>query len=179
MRLGALKFVTTDLRYGVSIDESMVKKILMLCREAADTETGGILVGYYEENLAWAVVTDISGPPEDSRRTRGSLLRGVKGLQKWLNYVWRSKRHYYLGEWHYHPFASPDASRVDVQQLKENSENRTLVCPEPVMLIVGGNPKIVWKAKCYVYPKGKGLCIMKTRYLNSMVGYSSRKSLKP
>ncbi|MFH1739504.1 MAG: Mov34/MPN/PAD-1 family protein [bacterium] len=160
MIVTALKVRTADARFGLSINESIMDKILKLCREAANAETGGILVGHYTQNHDWAIVTDISGPPKDSGRAHASFIRGVKGLQKWLNHIWGSNRQYYLGEWHYHPFANAEASSVDTKQLKEHSENGPLMCPEPVMLIVGGNPNGLWEAKAYVYPKSKGLCAM-------------------
>ena len=34
------------------------------------------------------------------------------------------------------------------------------MCPEPVMLIVGGDPNGFWEAKAYVHPRGKSLCAM-------------------
>jgi integrative and conjugative element protein (TIGR02256 family) len=157
MSTTALKFRTPDVRFGLSMDELTMGKILELCREAANVETGGILVGHYTKNHDWAIVTAISGPPKDSRRANASFFRGVKGLQKWLKHIWGSKRHFYLGEWHYHPFAKAVASSVDAEQLKEHSENKPLMCPEPVMLIVGGNPNGLWEAKAYVCPEGKGL----------------------
>lgn len=156
----ALTFSSRDQRFGLSIDEPIMDMILKLCRKAANFEIGGILVGNYSKQRDWAIVTDVSGPPEDSKRARTSFSRGVKGLQKWLNHLWGSKRHYYLGEWHYHPFASPEASSVDAKQLKEYSEDGPLLCPEPVMLIVGGNPNGSWETRAYIYPKGKGLCCM-------------------
>jgi integrative and conjugative element protein (TIGR02256 family) len=135
-------------------------KILKLCMEAGNAETGGILVGHYTEKHDWAIVTDVSGAPKDSKRARASFIRGVRGLQKWFNHIWGSNRHYYLGEWHYHPFASPEASSVDAHQLKEHSENAPLRCPEPVMIIVGGNPNGSWEARAYVHPRGEDLCAM-------------------
>jgi integrative and conjugative element protein (TIGR02256 family) len=155
-----LRFRTPDVQFGLSIDETIVGKTLKLCRDAGSKETGGILVGHYTRRHDWAIVTDLSGPPNDSKRGRMSFYRGVQGLQSWLNQTWGSKHHYYLGEWHYHPFASPEASPTDERQLQEHSENGPLVCPEPVMLILGGNPNGAWEAKAYVYPKGKKLIPM-------------------
>ena len=153
-------FRTPDVRFGISIDEMIMHNMLTLCRDAGDSETGGILVGNYTKKHDWAIVTDLSGPPADSKRSRVSFNRGVQGLQNWLNQIWRGKRHYYLGEWHYHPFACPEASGVDAKQLQEHSENRLLLCPEPIMLIIGGNPSGSWQAKAYICPKGRGLCPM-------------------
>lgn len=152
------RFITADRKYGVIVNEKGIKKILSLCDESSDIETGGILVGHYDKNHTWAVVTDISGPPDDSMRGHRSFDRGVGGLQDWLNHLWSSKRHYYLGEWHYHPFASAKASCTDIRQLKRHSRNTLLACPEPVMLIIGGDPRGRWEAKAYVYPRGKRLC---------------------
>jgi len=155
-----LLFQTSDARFGLSLDDSVVNKMLTFCGSEARTETGGILVGYYTKKRDWAIVTDLSGPPDDSRRSRASFDRGTKGLQRWLAQLWGSNRHYYLGEWHYHPAASPEASDVDSRQLQENSENARLVCPEPVMLIVGGDPSRSWEARAYVHPRGRKLLQM-------------------
>ncbi len=155
-----LRFRTPDVKFGLSVDETMVEKTLKLCGKAGNTETGGILLGHYTKRHDWAIVTDVSGPPDDSKHGRTSFYRGIKGLQIWLNYIWGSKRHYYLGEWHYHPFASAEASFVDEMQLREHSDNRLLLCPEPVMMIVGGNPNGAWEAKAYVFQKGSKLLPM-------------------
>ncbi len=160
MSVRDLKFRTPDMRFGLSVDETIMTKMLALCGKAGNAETGGILVGYYTKKRDWAIVTDFSGPPSDSKRSCASFNRGVQGLKKWLNHIWRGKRHYYLGEWHYHPFASPEASYVDAKQLREHSENGPLVCPEPIMMIVGGNPNGAWEVKAYVYPKGTELLHM-------------------
>ena len=160
MSINTLKFKTSDMRFGITISGMLIDKILKYCKETEDIETGGILVGYYNKKHDWAIVTDISGPPENSKRTSVSFSRGVKGIQKWLNVIWSVHRHYYLGEWHYHPFARPDASLVDTKQMKEHSENDPLKCPEPIMLIFGGDPNDLWKMKAYIYPKGEKLYIM-------------------
>jgi integrative and conjugative element protein (TIGR02256 family) len=155
-----LRFQTSDAQFGLSLGVSTVDKMLKFCESEARTETGGILVGFYTKARDWAIVTDLSGPPDDSKRSRASFDRGTKGLQGWLSHLWNSSRHYYLGEWHFHPCASPEASDVDRRQLKENSENARLVCPEPVMLIVGGDPSSSWEARAYVHPRGKGFLRM-------------------
>lgn len=138
----------------------MMEKIIDLCRENTEVETGGILIGQYSTNHDLAIVTDISGPPKDSSRAYTTFSRGIKGLQKWLNQIWKSRHHYYLGEWHYHPHASPAASSQDVKQLKEHSENKTLMCPEPIMVIVGGDPHGLWTVGAYVFPKNKNILTM-------------------
>ncbi len=82
-----LRFRTPDMRFGLIVDATITGKILMLCRESGRVETGGILVGYYTEKHDWAIVTDVSGPPVDSKRGYVFFNRGVQGLQKWLNQI--------------------------------------------------------------------------------------------
>ncbi len=116
-------------------------------------ETGGILVGYYTDKHDWAIVTDVSGPPADSRRGRVFFNRGVRGLQAFLNRLWRRKQ-YYLGEWHYHPLAAPIPSEIDHEQMKSFATNNAMRCPEPVLLLMGGDPNRDWHAAAYVFPIG-------------------------
>jgi len=161
MSAKSLRFRTSDAQFGLFVEQMIMDIILRHCIDAGNVETGGILIGHYTERYDWAVVTDISGPPDDSRRGLTYFFRGIKGLKKLLNQVWNSKRDYFLGEWHFHPFARPEASQEDERQLREHSKNGLLMCPEPVLLIVGGNPQGIWKASAYVYPKGRMLLPMK------------------
>jgi len=150
-----LKFVSPSGRFELTLGCDVTAQILEFCRKAGAHETGGILVGYYAGAQSDAVVTGISGPPRDSIAGRSSFVRGVKGLQAWLNQLWKSKQQYYLGEWHYHPHASSQASGVDVEQLKTFSASPPLRCPEPVMLIIGGDPQGDWNVSAYVFPRGQ------------------------
>src|SRR5262249_3629493 len=85
--------------------------------------------------------------------------RGVDGLAAWLATLWRAPRKtYYLGEWHYHPHASPDASPQDRAQMITFSRNLAYACPEPLLVIVGGDPDGAWDARAYVFPVREG-CI--------------------
>lgn len=145
-------------KYGVRISAKILEKMEVISRSAQREETGGILVGYYNRKHDCAIVTDCSDKPEDSRTGKNYFLRGVKGLQEWLEKLWRlGTRKYYLGEWHYHPFGSCEPSGVDVKQLKENAEDEKGKCPEPVMVIVGGDPTGSLECEGFVYVRGKGL----------------------
>ena len=44
---------------------------------------------------------------------------------------------YYLGEWHYHPKASPLPSSTDVNQMFRFANSSDLKCPEPILVIFG------------------------------------------
>ena len=168
-----MKFRTDDGRFGLIIESAIIVRLLQICREAGTVETGGILVGRYTPKHDNAIVTDVSGPPPDSKKQAGGFSRGIKGLQRWLNRLWFGKREYYLGEWHFHPFASAVASGTDMKQLRDFSQDSLLRCPEPVMLIIGGDPSSNWTLNAYVSPKNE--CVREMQPVNEGGASDARK----
>lgn len=148
---------TPDLRFGVLLPDEPIQRMLHFCLAAGGNETGGIVVGHYDEGHHNAVITAISGPPLDSRATPVSFYRGTKGLAKWLRYLWDNHRHYYLGEWHFHPGALPHPSRTDIQAMEECAKTPAFRCPEPLLVIVGGNPLASPSLNAFVMPEGNEL----------------------
>jgi integrative and conjugative element protein (TIGR02256 family) len=120
------------------------------CVRAEGVETGGILMGRYSAAHDCALVTEVLGPPGDSRSGPTWFVRGVAGLQAALNRAWGRRREYYLGEWHLHPSAAPTPSGVDYAQMAEVANTSSWRCPEPVLLIVGGDPTQTWRALALV-----------------------------
>jgi len=132
--------------------------MINICRKVKVIETGGIIVGYYNRKRDCAIVTDCSGPPKDSKHGKNYFYRGIQGLQNWINKLWYlGQRRYYLGEWHFHPFGNPKPSDVDEKQIKENSENKSYKCPEPLMIIIGCKANETFICNSFVYVKQKGL----------------------
>lgn len=153
--MDAHEFWSRDRRFGLLVEGDLIERVVQECVKGDGKETGGILMGYYTPQHDCAVVTDVTGPPEDSTQSRATFYRGVRGLQVWIRRMWREKRHYYLGEWHYHPGGAAMPSTTDDNQMKSTSEDEKTKCPEPVLLLVGGNPSQHWEARAYVYPKEK------------------------
>ncbi len=141
-----------DRKFGLSLKEHLLQQGLKECLESAPRETGGILVGYYTPAHDCAVVTAMTGPPEDSFRGPRLFKRGTKGIKRWISGLWREQRHYYLGEWHYHPGGAPVPSPDDREQMQRLSKDKKLNCPEPILLIIGGDPNGEWDANAYVFP---------------------------
>lgn len=156
--MGNYEAWTEDNRFGLRIPSKVVGRVLSLCTLAQNIETGGILVGYYNRPHDCAIVTDCSGAPKDSRGGQNFFYRGVHGLQRWLASLWNlGQRRYYLGEWHFHPFAKPDPSNTDLTQMRINAEDKSYHCPEILMFIIGGDPKAKWTCRSFVYSRRDGL----------------------
>lgn len=145
-----------DGRFGLYVAPRHVGTLLSLCSEADHLETGGILIGKYNKTHELAVVTRVCGPPGDSQRGRSQFWRGLRGLQRLLNHLWR-RQEYYLGEWHYHPGGSARPSKVDIEQMKRISESTQYHTPEPILVLIGGTPPLDWEAVAYVFPRGQKL----------------------
>lgn len=150
------EFWSADRRFGLRVGEQAAARLLQFAVRSDRKETGGILVGFYTEALDCAVVTAVSGPPADSQSTKTWFARGVRGLQRWLERLWRTEGDYYLGEWHAHPGSAPDPSPRDIEQMKQIATSELYRCPEPVLLIIGGDPQRHCEARAFVFPHGKG-----------------------
>ena len=135
-----LEFWSDDRLFGLTVTDGQVKKLLRLCERSSPNETGGILLGHYSTAHDCAVVTEVTKAPADSRSGRTWFIRGIRGLQTRVDHFWSRKQEYYLGEWHFHPFGSPRPSPTDIKQIEAIAESEQYHCPEPVLLILGGEP---------------------------------------
>ena len=147
------EFWSVDRQFGMKCPEKVLAHILGACKQSGLNETGGILVGFYEEGLDCAQVTAAASAPSDSQKGRTWFHRGTDGLQLWLNDLWHRKRHFYLGEWHFHPFASPVPSRADIEQMQQIADAPFYRCPEPLLLLIGGDPSAEWVMSVFVFPQ--------------------------
>ncbi|MGL6015028.1 MAG: Mov34/MPN/PAD-1 family protein, partial [Selenomonadaceae bacterium] len=124
---------------SVEVNDDVVQNLIDFCINSSSHETGGILIGQYTENKMKAVVTKVIDAPADSIRQKYHFKRGIVGLQPLLNKLWK-KNEYYLGEWHFHPFSASNPSGTDDFQMFKFADDPRLNCPEPILLILGGNP---------------------------------------
>ncbi|QJB42442.1 Mov34/MPN/PAD-1 family protein [Chitinophaga oryzae] len=147
------RFKTADDRFQVELGSKVLSQILTQVAISGRYETGGILIGRYSGRYEYALIESATKAPRDSKRGYTWFNRGVQGLQRLLNIHW-NKQHYYLGEWHLHPFASAIASGTDISQMFAISKNVKYHCPEPILLIVGGNAD-EYELKVYIAVNGK------------------------
>lgn len=141
-----------DGRFGVNIPLRVLSAMLSECQRRKNTETGGILVGRYDLELRMANVSIATAPPPDSAGGHAWFKRGTTGLRHLLTTLWKAGD-YYLGEWHFHPGGIPTPSRQDFEQMLAISCDPQYACPEPVLVIVGGQPRAFTHA-AYVLEQG-------------------------
>jgi integrative and conjugative element protein (TIGR02256 family) len=101
-------------------DEGLRLKVRELRLQALPSETGGVLLGYFDLTQKNIYVVDILPAPPDSQGDANGFSRGTEGLAKAIREVQRRTANIvgYLGEWHSHPpGSSATASSADALQL--------------------------------------------------------------
>lgn len=151
--IDGLTFRSGDGRFGLTMSASQVRTLLHHCTAGLPNETGGILAGHYTARREMAHVRAVLPAPVDSLIGRTTFERGTTGTRAWLDRLWRERGLYYLGEWHSHPYASADPSPRDRQTMRNRSLVQAYACPEPLLLIVGGDPRGEWWAAAWVFPQ--------------------------
>jgi len=128
---------TRDSTFAVEFQGSVLSALDRYCRDSGSSETGGILIGRYSDDLTLAIVREATPPPTDSRRGRSWFVRGVNGLRDLLTKRWREKeRTFYIGEWHFHPVDHVEPSSDDFAQMLTISHAKEYDCKEPLLLIL-------------------------------------------
>jgi len=140
--------------FKISISQMLINEFFEMCQSSLPNETGGIITGNYTENYTCANITEVLKAPSDSKSGPTWFFRGTFGMKKKLDMLWKEKRQYYIGEWHYHPNSSSNLSYQDINQMNAISNNDSYKCPEPILLIIGGNSNS-WEYSAYVFPKGE------------------------
>ena len=78
-------------------------------------ESGGIIVGYYENSLRGLKISDLTFPQAEDVCSRFRFIRKAAGHQDIMDELWEKSGHKksYLGEWHTHNQANPSPSPID------------------------------------------------------------------
>lgn len=150
-----LRLHSADRRFGVHLPKHFLRSMLDYAARDYPKETGGVLLGTYTPSFELAIVTEVSGPPQDSRKARSGFWRGILGLQTLISRLWKQQQ-YYLGEWHVHPDGPPIPSETDYDQMNAISQSLDYQCPEPLLLIVGYSRESLpprWSVGAYVFPR--------------------------
>lgn len=131
-------FFNSDTHLKIELPIEQLNIMHNLCDKSNPYETGGILIGSYSDDSLTAHISEVTNSPNDSVKKKVLFKRGINGLQKKLDTLWKDSQ-YYLGEWHYHPNSLPTPSHSDIEQMISLSYNIKLNCPEPILIILGGN----------------------------------------
>ena len=127
-------YVNNNKRLKAIVDDCLLEAIRQKASSCCPNETGGLLVGWIDDEGVAHVCKQIA--PAKEVVTRASYYREVAGMDD----IWKElykQGLVYLGEWHSHPNGSVLYSGTDYNAIKDVYEDDGVVLSKPLMLIVG------------------------------------------
>ena len=123
----------------LKISEKIIDQMLQFKQDTNDKhESGGILIGYYIEELSFTL-TNITTPSKLDRSSRFFFTRNKNSAQNAINKFFKESngKKIYLGEWHSHPEDMPKPSFLDCKSIKEQIKLNKLNSKIIFMIIIG------------------------------------------
>nr|VFK19373.1 MAG: ThiF family protein [Candidatus Kentron sp. LFY] len=107
-------------KWRVIWDENLQGRLYAMRESNLPNETGGILLGYFDQKLGTIHLVDALPAPLDSDASTSGFTRGISGLNDALEECAQRTANIvgYVGEWHSHPrYASSRPSTLDIELL--------------------------------------------------------------
>ena len=126
--------------WRVCTDESFEKRIRKYRQVKLPKETGGVLLGGFDQENRIVYLVDLLPSPPDSAEWPTLYIRGCQGLESAVNKVGQrtNGQLHYVGEWHSHPNGyTTDPSKDDKKVFRWLTENAARDSNPPLMAIVG------------------------------------------
>jgi len=126
------------------VSTRVLETIELECWRSPDRETGGILVGYRDEDQV--TITDATGPGPKSERSPQHFVKDTAYLQAVLNLLFEYYQVNYLGVWHKHPDTMPYPSDGDVVAAMAEVGDREMGLEElitPICVMSAGTVNVV------------------------------------
>ena len=122
----------------VVVDDTTRQAIVAETESSPGVETGGVLLGYVDENRR-AVVTRATGPGPKAVKTAEGFHRDINYAQEETDRGEKElgDKGVYIGEWHSHLESAPEPSATDVRSLIGIAAAANYLTSTPVLVIAG------------------------------------------
>lgn len=102
-------------------------------------EAGGILIGKKLMDEEHYVLSAVSTPTKQDKRTRFSFTRSKQSAQQYIDKHWIESGgiENYFGEWHTHPEIKPSPSNVDQSLIRQIVSDKSSPFSKVLLIIVG------------------------------------------
>ena len=106
-----------------------------------EAETGGHLFGERDDATKVLWVSEVTGPPPDSRASASEFVCGVKGVEAVTKQKDECSRGSVslIGMWHTHPNGNPTPSITDYDGMLSIVQNPDFSCARSILLVIGPN----------------------------------------
>ena len=104
-------------------------------------ETGGMLLGWINEDRNEVVVATVLGPGPAGEHERTRFRPDADWQQRHLDRIYEATdgRVTFVGDWHVHPDGGFGMSRRDRKTMGHTAETPDARCPQPVMVLLAGS----------------------------------------
>lgn len=125
-------------------DEAIQEKLSSMRARALPNETGGILLGYFDQKLRMLHLVDALSAPVDSDAAPDGFTRGKQGLKEARDELLRRTANIvdYVGDWHSHPRGA--AARPSTMDLGLIAQLASTMAQDglPVLMVIVGEKEI-------------------------------------
>lgn len=149
-------FCGYEVRFSPSATAEMYAWVRKSERIAPGDETGGLLFGERDDALRVLWVSDVLGPPSDSKSSPLGFVCGVAGVDEATASIRNRSRGASrpVGMWHTHPGGAPTPSQTDFEGMSQIIDRADRSLPKQLLVIVGNSsPKHA--AGAFVYDRYK------------------------
>ncbi len=129
-------------KWQVTLDEGLQRKIRSMRNANLPNETGGVILGYFDQKLNTISLVDVLPAPPDSEADESGFTRGIENLKESIeNCAQKTGRIVdYIGEWHSHPRnCSSQPSLLDIKLFAQQAKIMASEGLPVLMAIVGEN----------------------------------------
>ncbi len=166
----------------VHLSNSLIGQLSRLSKSALPNETGGTLLGYYNDSMKIANITEILKSAGKPKSTPTSFIRpsDTKETESNRRILASRGRLFYLGEWHSHPKGPPYPSPNDLMSCFELVKYSRVPTETPIMLIIGNDLSAnVNNMACCLLVAKKGACeIQRAERINEPIPLKNQRKLR-
>lgn len=126
--------------WNIVTDSYVVEKLQLFRKNKLPNETGGVLLGSYDNERKIVYISDVLPSPPDSQEWPTVYIRGCDGLEIEVNKIYNITDGMirYIGEWHSHPQGSnSNPSQLDKQAFLWLTDKMAKYGLPGLMMIIG------------------------------------------
>ena len=122
-----------------------------------EVETGGHLFGERDDAAKVLWVSEVTGPPPDSRASASEFVCGVEGVKEVIKQKNKFSRGSinFIGMWHTHPNGNPTPSTTDCNVMISVVKDRDFSCARSLLLVIGPNSDGLTSVAGALFSRGK------------------------
>ncbi|MFQ6029102.1 MAG: patatin-like phospholipase family protein [Dehalococcoidia bacterium] len=157
-----LELLDPNLKFRVRISPSALADLHGWIRRSArvngaDVETGGYLLGEFDDAAQVCWISEVTGPPTDSESSPTGFRCGIEGMKETIDD--RHKRSGgavgFVGHWHTHPDGAAHPSSIDHSSMLQLAESMHQPPRTGLLLIVGRTVDTTPEFGAFAYARGQ------------------------